>query len=179
MDPSSDNDGCFNAAFSVFYSQTLSICWVVALSAIIVSFSTLRLDVLVPLVDKTKTMSAFLQICVFGPSVFCAVIFPFLLFTAPETFDFLSVEIITHNPYWFCCFCLWASRRINNAGIGNTLLEFGLIGKLQIARVLCSDILICYWLSFPELRLWPDFRTNLWDFVLHHDVFLCSKPECS
>ena len=43
----------------------------VALSAIIASFSTLRLDVLVPLVDKTKTMSAFLQICVSGPYIFC------------------------------------------------------------------------------------------------------------
>ena len=32
----------------------------------------LRLDVLVPLVDKTKTMSAFLQICVSGPYIFCA-----------------------------------------------------------------------------------------------------------
>ena len=126
----------------------------VALSAIIASFSTLRLDVLVPLVDKTKTMSAFLQICVSGPYIFCAVIFPFLLFTPPERFDFLSVEI-THEQS--ILMLLLMSLRVSGAftmrAVATRLLEFGLIGKMQIARVFCVLIFsFVIGLSFPELR---------------------------
>ena len=97
-------------------------------------------------------MSAFLQICVSGPYIFCAVIFPFLLFTPPERFDFLSVEI-THEQsiLMLLLMSLGVSGAFTMRAVATRLLEFGLIGKMQIARVfLCFDIFICCWSVFSR-----------------------------
>ena len=147
----------------------------VALSAIIGSFSTLRLDVLVPLVDKTKTMSAFLQICVFGPFVFCAVIFPFLLFTAPETFDFLSVEITHVQSILMLLLSLGVSGALTMRALATRLLEFGLIGKLQIARVFyVLTFSFVIGLSFPELRSCGLILGQIFgDFLYSVTMFFC------
>ena len=121
-----------------------------ALSSILVSFSSLRLDVLIPFVGSLKKMTAFLQACLIGPLIICIFFLSLSLCTPVDLIEFLGMDgSQTKKALMVSVMCLSIAGMISIKSLAVRLGKFNIIGKAQIMRIACI-IVVSYLLATSE-----------------------------
>jgi O-antigen/teichoic acid export membrane protein len=110
---------------------------VVAVSSIIVTFSSLRLDVLIPFARTQADVAAFIQVVVLGPFVIAVLVATMLFFLPSSVVFWLGLDGQVFDTSFLVLFaaigisCMAAMR-----GLAVRQGKFSMIGSAQVVRVL-------------------------------------------